>query len=129
MQTLPATALGNAGRPHAAADRPTTSLHRTSGWSRSYVLAPLRALHLDQHLRSGASDAQRALSPRPHTGNAGSERIVGPYRLLMRSIETDRFNIRSPVENDQRRRPVRRSGCHQLAVSCRRQRLLSTAGS
>jgi hypothetical protein len=36
---------GNAGRPHAATDRPTTTLHRPSGSSRSYVLAPLRALH------------------------------------------------------------------------------------
>ena len=64
--------LGNAGRPHAAADRPITSLHRPSGSSRSFVLASLRALHLDQHLRSGAVRAQRALTGAPHTGNAGS---------------------------------------------------------
>jgi len=44
---------GNAGRPHVA-DRPITTLHRPSGWSRSYVLASLRALHLDQRLRPGA---------------------------------------------------------------------------
>jgi hypothetical protein len=36
------------------ADRPTASLHRPSGSSRSYVLASLRALHLDQRRRSGA---------------------------------------------------------------------------
>jgi RimJ/RimL family protein N-acetyltransferase len=35
--------------------------------------------------------------------NAGSERIIEPYRLLMRSIETDRLNIRPPVENDRAR--------------------------
>ena len=40
--------LGNAGRPHRPR-RPITSLHQPSGWSRSYVLASLRALHLDQH--------------------------------------------------------------------------------
>jgi hypothetical protein len=45
---------GNAGRPHAAARRPIPSLHRPSGWSRSFVLASLRALHLDQRLRPGA---------------------------------------------------------------------------
>ena len=38
--------LGNAERPHAAVNRPITSLHRPSGRSRSYVLASLRALHL-----------------------------------------------------------------------------------
>jgi hypothetical protein len=36
---------GNAGRPQAAAvNRPIASVHRPSGWSRSYVLASLRAL-------------------------------------------------------------------------------------
>jgi hypothetical protein len=45
---------GNAERPHTAAHRPTPSLHRPSGWSRSFVLASLRALHLDQRLRPGA---------------------------------------------------------------------------
>jgi Transposase IS116/IS110/IS902 family len=65
--------LGNAERPHAAVNRPIASLHRPSGWSRSFVLASLRALHLDQHLRPGALRAKRALTARPHTGNA--ERI------------------------------------------------------
>jgi hypothetical protein len=60
---------GNAGRPHVA-DRPITSLHRPSGWSRSYVLASLRALHLDQHLDTGAVRAQRAFPASAHTGNA-----------------------------------------------------------
>jgi transposase len=55
---------GNAGRPHVA-DRPIPSLHRPSGWSRSYVLASLRALHLDQRLRPGAIRAQRAFTGRP----------------------------------------------------------------
>src|SRR5918995_442397 len=64
--------LGNAGRPHAAINRPIASLHRPSGWSRSFVLASLRALHLDQRLRSGALRAKRALTAGPHTGNAGS---------------------------------------------------------
>ncbi len=61
--------LGNAGRPHAAVNRPIASLHRPSGWSRSFVLASLRALHLDQHLRPGALRAKRALTTRAHTGN------------------------------------------------------------
>ncbi len=52
---------GNAERPHVAADRPTPSLHRPSGWSRSYVLASLRALHLDQRLRP-EPHAKRALT-------------------------------------------------------------------
>jgi hypothetical protein len=63
--------LGNAGRPHDAADRPIPSLHRPSGWSRSFVLASLRALHLDQRLRAGGVRADRALTGAPHTGNAG----------------------------------------------------------
>ena len=37
---------GNAERPHAAVNRPIARVHRPSGWSRSYVLASLRALHL-----------------------------------------------------------------------------------
>ena len=53
---------GNAGRPHATANRPTTSLHRPSSWSRTYVLASLRALQLDQHLRPGATRIKRALT-------------------------------------------------------------------
>jgi hypothetical protein len=66
---------GNAGRPHVA-DRPITSLHRPSGWSRSYVLASLRALHLDQHLDTGAIRAKRAFPASAHTGNvrAGAQR-------------------------------------------------------
>ena len=55
---------GNAGRPHAAVNRPIASLHRPSGWSRSFVLASLRALHLDQRLRPGALRAKRALTTR-----------------------------------------------------------------
>ena len=66
--------LGNAGRPHAAVNRPIASVHRPSGWSRSFVLASLRALHLDQRLRPGALRAKRALTTGAHTGNAGSER-------------------------------------------------------
>ena len=62
---------GNAGRPHAAVNRPIASLHRPSGWSRSYVLASLRALHLDQRLRPGAP-RQEGLDNRGYTGNAGS---------------------------------------------------------
>jgi len=62
---------GNAERPHAAAHRPIPSLHRPSGWSRSFVLASLRALHLDQHLRPGALRAKRALTHAARTGNAG----------------------------------------------------------
>jgi hypothetical protein len=48
-------------------------LHRPSGPSRSFVLASLRALHLDRRLDAGAFRTQ-ALSGAPHTGNAGSER-------------------------------------------------------
>ena len=48
-------------------------MHRPSGWSRSFVLASLRALHLDQHLRPGALRTKRALTPAARTGNAGSE--------------------------------------------------------
>ena len=63
---------GNAGSPHAAADRPIESLHQPSGWSRSFVLAALRALHLDQHHRPGAS-RKEGLDGQPHTGNAYSK--------------------------------------------------------
>jgi Transposase IS116/IS110/IS902 family len=45
---------GNAGRPRTIQPRPTASMHRPSGWSRSFVIALLRALHLDQRLRPGA---------------------------------------------------------------------------
>ena len=61
--------LGNAGRPHAAVNRPIASMHRPSGRSRSFVLASLRALHLDQRLRPGALRTKRALTTRAHTGN------------------------------------------------------------
>ena len=71
---------GNAGRPNAVVDRPIASLHRPSGWSRSFVLATLRALHLDQHLRPGALRAKRALTPGPHTGN-GISAIPGMRRV------------------------------------------------
>ncbi len=54
---------GNAGRPRTIKPRPIVSMHRPSGWSRSFVLASLRALHLDQRLRSGALRKKRALSP------------------------------------------------------------------
>ncbi len=64
--------LGNAGRPHAAVSRPIASLHRPSTLSRSYVLASLRALHLDRRLRAGALRAKKALTIRAHTGNARS---------------------------------------------------------
>ena len=50
--------LGNAERPHAAVNRPITSVHRPSGWSRSYVLASLRALHLDPTAVAGAPSHQ-----------------------------------------------------------------------
>ena len=65
--------LGNAGRPHTAADRPNTSMHRPSGPSRSYVLASLRALHLDKPFDAGATRTKRALTGAPHTGNAGAD--------------------------------------------------------
>jgi NTE family protein len=71
--------LGNAGRPHAAINRPIASLHRPSGWSRSFVLASLRALHLDQHLRPGALRAKRALTAAPHTGNAGLAAVIRQF--------------------------------------------------
>ncbi len=60
--------LGNAGRPHRPR-RPHRSLHQPSGWSRSYVLASLRALHLDQHQRPGAI-GNEGLDRQAHTGNA-----------------------------------------------------------
>ena len=62
---------GNAGRLRTIKPRPIASMHRPSGWSRSYVLASLRALHLDQHLRPGALRTKRALTPAARTGNAG----------------------------------------------------------
>jgi hypothetical protein len=67
---------GNAGRPNAIADRLIASLHRPSGWSRSFVLASLRALHLDKRLRPGARHTKRALTPGPHTGNGISLRTA-----------------------------------------------------
>ena len=53
-------------------------MHRPSGWSRSYVLASLRALHLDQHLRPGALRTKSALTPAARTGNAGSMSLAHP---------------------------------------------------
>ena len=53
---------GNAGRPRTTTASAHTSMHRPSGWSRSYVLASLRALHLDQRLRPGAPRTKRALT-------------------------------------------------------------------
>ena len=75
---------GNAGRPHAAVNRPIASLHRPSGWSRSYVLASLRALHLDQRLRPGALRAKRALTSgltQETTRGPVEGRALGPLRV------------------------------------------------
>ena len=62
---------GNAGRPRTIKPRPIASMHRPSAWSRWFVLASLRALHLDQHPRPGASSIKKALTPATRTGNAG----------------------------------------------------------
>ena len=76
--------LGNAGRPHAVASRPISSLHRSSGWSRSFVFASLRALHLDHRLRSGAF-RKEGLDSAAHTGNAGrGSRPTAPGQDLRR---------------------------------------------
>ena len=72
---------GNAGRPRTIKPRPIASMHRPSGWSRSYVLASLRALHLDQHLRPGALRTKRALTPAARTGNAGRAASRSPPTL------------------------------------------------
>ena len=76
--------LGNAGRPHAAVSRPIASLHRPSGPSRSFVLASLRALHLDRRLRPGAPRAKRALTTRAHTGKTRVQnaRLLVSDRIL-----------------------------------------------
>jgi len=43
----------------------------------SYVLASLRALHLDQHLRPvRTTRAKRALTPEAHTGNPGESAVA-----------------------------------------------------
>src|SRR4051812_8426213 len=92
---------GNAGRLRTIKPRPIASMHRPSGWSRSFVLASLRALHLDQHLRPGALRTKRALAPAARTGNAGSRtaaalleevaQIDGRVtRTRLRRRETDR---------------------------------------
>ena len=66
---------GNAGRPHAA-HRPIASLHRPSGRSKLFLLASLRALHLDQHLRPGALRTNRRRDPHwAHTANRWLERV------------------------------------------------------
>jgi hypothetical protein len=65
---------GNAERPRTTTPRPIASMHRLSGWSRSFVLASLRALHLDQRLRPGASAIERALTPAARTGNDAEQR-------------------------------------------------------
>jgi hypothetical protein len=58
--------LRNGGRPHATTDRPITSLHRPSDRSRSFVLASLRALHLDRHQRPGTIHTQGLDRTTPH---------------------------------------------------------------
>jgi len=66
---------GNAGRPHAAINRPITSVHRPSDRSRSLVARPrlrLRARHLTNTGGPGAPRAKRTLTTGAHTGNAGS---------------------------------------------------------
>ena len=83
--------LGNAGRPHAVVNRPISSLHRSSGWSRSFVLASLRALHLDHRLRSGAF-RKEGLHSRAHTGNAGwGSNLAHRRRRLCSPVDEDRF--------------------------------------
>ena len=77
---------GNAGRPRTIKPRPIASMHRPSGWSRSYVLASLRALHLDQHLRPGALRTKRALTPAARTGNAGTVPAIRPQCLAPRGV-------------------------------------------
>ena len=80
---------GNAGRPRTIEPRPIASMHRPSGWSRSYVLASLRALHLDQHLRPGAPRIKRALTHAARTGNAGSS-AISTRALIVRSDRVGR---------------------------------------
>ena len=61
---------GNAGRPHAAGSWLISSMRQPLGWSRSFVLAALRALHLDQRLRADAfSNESLRLDSGVHTGN------------------------------------------------------------
>jgi hypothetical protein len=61
---------GNAGRPHAVGSWLISSMRHPLGWSRSFVLAALRALHLDQRLRAGAfSNESLRLDSGVHTGN------------------------------------------------------------
>jgi len=59
--------------------RPNPSLHRPSGPSRSFVLASLRALHLDRPVAPERS-ATRALTRATHTGKAPEEHPNGKSR-------------------------------------------------
>ena len=74
---------GNAGRPHAAGRWLISSMRQPLGWSRSFVLAALRALHLDQRLRAGAfSNESLRLDIRVHTGNDDLSRNAGYASLV-----------------------------------------------
>ena len=99
---------GNAERPHAAAHRPIPSLHRPSGWSRSFVLASLRALHLDQRLRPGAR-AKRALTDGATQVTTGQRRhtsssTAGPGSAAASSRERNVAGATWSVDMRQHRR-------------------------
>jgi hypothetical protein len=110
---------GNAGHLRTITPRPNTSMHRPSGWSRSYVLASLRALHLDQHLRPGATSTKRALTPAARTGNAGLRLTAlgrpGCRRARVRAMSRiasrdERRPLRAPMPGSGERRYGRRVG-------------------
>jgi hypothetical protein len=64
-------------RDHIVVDWPTTSLLRPSGWSRSFVVASLRALHLDIEIVTDAvtvTTADPQSVPTPGTPSRRRER-------------------------------------------------------
>jgi hypothetical protein len=69
----------------------------------SFVLASLRALHLDRHLRPGALRTKRALTAGPHTGNARLDgrcwRVGGALRAACERSSRDTTRFRD-VAND-----------------------------
>ena len=116
---------GNAERPHAAVNRPISSLHRPSVRSRSFVRASLRALHLDQPCGPELK-ATRALTAAPLTGNA---RLTGSRRVLDVSLHGARWRpimrarnplVRAvnaldlvPFTGPHKHAHLRAAGCHQ----------------
>ena len=78
--------------------RPISSMHRSSDQSRSFVLAPLRALHLDHPLRAGARHDQGLDTRTPHKKRRGRRRGAYGTHRPHRATPRRRIVIMSVVE-------------------------------